>query len=64
MHQYEIRIARTNGNPQIVRSRFMGDFHAVRRGEQLAGPDTVLEVWRDEQCIFRRETLPHGRMAA
>jgi hypothetical protein len=58
MHQYEIRILRDNNRPLVVSSRFLGDFHAIRRGQSMAEDDEGLEVWRGMKCIYRRDPLP------
>lgn len=58
MHQYEIRVLRENNRPLIVSSRFLGDFHAIRRGQAMAEEDEGLEVWRGMKCIYRRDPLP------
>ena len=58
MHQYEIRFLRENNRPLIISGRFLGDFHAIRRSQEMAEEDEGLEVWRGMKCIFRREILP------
>lgn len=58
MHQYEIRILRDNNRPLVVSSRFLGDFHAIRRGQSMAQDDEGLEVWRGMKCVYRRDPLP------
>ena len=58
MHQYEIRILRDNNRPFVVSSRFIGDFHAIRRAQAMAEEDEGMEVWRGMQCIYRRDPLP------
>jgi hypothetical protein len=58
MEQYEIRILHRNSRPTILRSRFLGDFHAIRRGQAMAHEDEGVEVWRGMKCLYRRECLP------
>lgn len=58
MNQYEIRILRHDNQPLIVTSRFLGDFHAIRRGQAMAEEDEGVEVWRGMKCLYRREPLP------
>ena len=58
MHQYEIRILRDNNRPLVVSSRFLGDFHAIRRAQAMAEEDEGLEVWRGMTCVYRRDPLP------
>ena len=58
MQQYEIRILHRNSRPTVVQSRFLGDFHAIRRGQAMAHPDEGVEVWRGMKCLYRREYLP------
>ena len=58
MHQYEIRILGDNNRPLVVSSSFLGDFHAIRRGQAIAEDDEGLEVWRGMKCVYRRDPLP------
>ena len=58
MNQYEIRVLRHDNRPLVVSSRFLGDFHAIRRGQAMAEEDEGVEVWRGMKCIYRRELLP------
>lgn len=58
MEHYEIRILRQNEQPLIFASRFLGDFHAIRRGQAMAQDDEGVEVWRGMKCLYRREVLP------
>ena len=58
MNQYEIRILRRTDNPLIVSSRFLGDFHAIRRAQAMAEENEGVEVWRGMTCLYRREVLP------
>ena len=44
--------------PLVVSSRFLGDFHAIRRAQAMAEEDEGLEVWRGMKCIYRRDALP------
>lgn len=64
MHQYEIRILRDNNRPLIVSSRFLGDFHAIRRGQAMAEEDEGLEIWRGMKCVYRRGPLPREVLEA
>lgn len=64
MHQYEIRILRDNNRPLVVSSRFLGDFHAIRRAQAMAEEDEGLEVWRGMTCVYRRDPLPQDLMLA
>lgn len=64
MHQYEIRVLRENNRPLIVSSRFLGDFHAIRRGQAMAEEDEGVEVWRGMKCIYRRDPLPKELLTA
>jgi hypothetical protein len=58
MNQYEIRILRRNNKPMVVSSRFLGDFHAIRRGQAMAQEDEGVEIWRGMTCLYRREAVP------
>lgn len=58
MNQYEIRILRQNNQPLVISSRFLGDFHAIRRAQAMAQEDEGVEVWRGMKCLYRREALP------
>ena len=64
MYQYEIRVLRENNRPLIVSSRFLGDFHAIRRGQVMAEEDEGVEVWRGMTCIYRRDPLPKDLLPA
>ena len=64
MHQYEIRVLRDNNRPLIVSSRFLGDFHAIRRALAMAEEDEGLEGWRGMKCIYRRDPLPKDLLSA
>lgn len=58
MQNYEIRILRHDSRPLVVSSRFLGDFHAIRRAHAMAGEDEGIEVWRGMNCLYRREVMP------
>ncbi len=58
MQQYEIRILRDDNHPLVIASKFLSDFHAIRRGQAMAEEDEGLEVWRGMTCLYRRETMP------
>jgi len=58
MNEYEIRILRHDNQPLVISSRFLGDFHAIRRGQSMAQPDEGVEIWRGMTCLYRREALP------
>lgn len=58
MQQYEIRVLRHDNKPLVISSRFLGDFHAIRRAQAMAEADEGVEVWRGMKCLYRREVLP------
>lgn len=58
MQQYEIRVLRNNNKPLVISSRFLGDFHAIRRGQAMAEEDEGVEIWRGMTCLYRREPFP------
>jgi hypothetical protein len=64
MHNYQIRLHKPQGTAAVYEGRYLGDFHAIRRAQALAGEDDGLEVWREMNCIYRRETLPQCRQMA
>jgi hypothetical protein len=64
MHQYEIRVLRDNNRPLIVSSRFLGDFHAIRRAHAMAEEEEGLEVWRGMKCLYRRNPLAKDLLPA
>ena len=64
MQQYEIRVLRHDTRPLVISSRFLGDFHAIRRAQAMAEPDEGVEVWRGMKCLYRREVLPKMFYAA
>jgi hypothetical protein len=57
MNQYEIRVLRHDNQPLVISSRFLGDFHAIRRGQAMAQEDEGVEIWRGMNCLYRREPL-------
>jgi hypothetical protein len=61
MQNYQIRLLKPGAAPQVYDGRYLGDFHAIRRAQMLAGEDDGVEVWRGMDCIYRSETLPHRR---
>lgn len=58
MQEYEIRVLRHDNNPLVISSRFLGDFHAIRRAQAMAEEDEGVEVWRGMKCLYRRDVLP------
>ncbi|MBV9550307.1 MAG: hypothetical protein JO256_11620 [Alphaproteobacteria bacterium] len=64
MNQYEIRILRHNNQPLVISSRFLGDFHAIRRGQAMAEEDEGVEIWRGMKCLYRRDPLPRQQTSA
>lgn len=58
MQEYEIRILRHDNRPLVISSRFLGDFHAIRRGQAMAQPDEGVEIWRGMKCLYRRDAMP------
>jgi hypothetical protein len=60
MNQYEIRVLRHDNRPLVISSRFLGDFHAIRRGQAMAEEDEGVEIWRGMKCLYRRDPLQKG----
>jgi len=62
MQSYEIRRLRPDGRPVVHASRYLGDFHAIRRALALKEEGEGVEVWRERQCIYRE--LPQAQAIA
>jgi hypothetical protein len=52
MHEYQIRILRSAGQPLVVSTRLMGDHAAIRKAQSLAMSGDQLEVWRGMVCVY------------
>ena len=53
MDTYEIRIVRKDIKaPHIYSSSHISDHAAVRRAQNLAASDDLIEVWRGAVCIY------------
>jgi hypothetical protein len=53
MNAYEIRIGRKGiKSPDIYSSSHISDHAAVRRAQNLAAGEDVIEVWRGAICVY------------
>lgn len=52
MQDYEIRIVKKNGIPQVYNAALVSAFAAIRRARSLAEVGDIIEVWQGLQCIF------------
>jgi hypothetical protein len=53
MDTYEIRIARKGiKSADIYSSSHISDHAAVRRAQNLAASDDIVEVWRGATCVY------------
>jgi hypothetical protein len=53
MDTYEIRIARKGiKSTDIYSSSHISDHAAVRRAQNLAASDDIVEVWRGASCVY------------
>jgi hypothetical protein len=52
MQDYEIRILKKSGIPQIYKAALVSAFAAIRRARSLAEVGDMIEVWQGLQCVF------------
>jgi hypothetical protein len=53
MNTYEIRIVHKDiKSPDIYSSSHISDHAAIRRAQNLATSDDLIEVWRGATCIY------------
>jgi hypothetical protein len=52
MQDYEIRIIKKSGLPQVYKAVLASTFAAVRGARSLAEVGDLIEVWQGLQCVF------------
>lgn len=52
MQDFQIRILKKSGIPQVYNAALASAFAAIRRARSLAEVGDIIEVWQGLQCVF------------
>jgi hypothetical protein len=52
MQDFQIRILKKSGIPQVYNAALASAFAAIRRARSLAEGGDIIEVWQGLQCVF------------
>jgi len=52
VQDFQIRILKKSGIPQVYNAALASAFAAIRRARSLAEVGDIIEVWQGLQCVF------------